>query len=86
MVVLFYAQSTMTVISGGMAAYELSSLISRLVSVDVKHHVYLLFDELPSLINRVVSVDVKHHVSLLFEESPSLLSRIVSADVKYHVS
>ena len=43
-----------------------------MVSVDVKHHVYLLrflllllFLSYPSLINLVVSVDVKHHVYLL---------------------
>ena len=34
-----------------------------MVSVDVKHHVYLL--NFTSLISLVVSVDVKHHVCLL---------------------
>ena len=43
------------------------SLISLMVSVDVKHHVYLLTTSIPpsplspSLINLMVSVDVKHH-------------------------
>ena len=47
------------------------SLISLVVSVDVRHHVYLLTYILalppfsPSLISLVVSVDVKHHVYLL---------------------
>ena len=47
------------------------SLISVMVSVDVKHHVYLLTTSIlpspisPSLINLMVSVDVKHHVYLL---------------------
>ena len=47
MVVLFYAQSAMTVISGGMAADESPSLISRMVSVNVKHHVYILMSHRP---------------------------------------
>ena len=38
-----------------------------MVSVDVKHHVYLLtyFRARPSLISLMVSVDVRHHVCLL---------------------
>ena len=48
------------------------SLISLVVSVDVKHHVYLLTTSIPpapfspSLISLMVSVDVKHHVYLLW--------------------
>ena len=40
------------------------SLISLMVSVDVKHHVYLHLHTpfSPSLISRAVSVDVEHHV------------------------
>ena len=42
------------------------SLISLMVSADVKHHVYLLTDTAdPSLISLMVSADVKHHVYLL---------------------
>ena len=40
--------------------------LSLMVSVDVKHHVYLLGFCDPSLISRTVSVDVKHHVYLGF--------------------
>ena len=55
------------------------SLISLMVSVDVKHRVYLLTPLLPptpfslSLISLMVSVDVKHHVYLLTPHLPSLL-------------
>ena len=59
------------------------SLISPMVSVDVKHHVYLLTLYL-SLISLMVSVDVKHHVYLL-TLYPSLISLMVSVDVKHHV-
>ena len=48
------------------------SLISLMVSVDVKHHAYLLTYQLfppppfsPSLISLEISVDVEHHVYLL---------------------
>ena len=66
------------------------SLISLMVSVDVKHHVYLLTYLLPpslspptsipppppspSLISLMVSVDVKHHVYLLTYLLPPSLS------------
>ena len=53
------------------------SLMSLMVSVDVKHHVYLFTSTLPpsapfspSLISLTVSVDVKHHVYLLSPEDP----------------
>ena len=65
-----------------------------MVSVDVKHHVYLLTPPYPlplfspSLIGLTVSVYVKHHVYLhlltphpLF--SPSLIILTVSVDVKH---
>ena len=43
---MLYAQSTGTVISGqGQKERQSPSLISRMVSVDVKHHVYLLTRE-----------------------------------------
>ena len=73
------------------------SLISLMVSVDVKHHVYLLTTSIPpsplspSLINLMVSVDVKHHVYLLTTSippsplSPSLINLMISVDVKHHV-
>ena len=60
-----------------------------MVSVDVKHHVYLLNNGgglSPSLISLMVSVDVKHHVYLLTNGgglSPSLISLMVSVDVKH---
>ena len=54
-----------------------------MVSVDVKHHVYL-HTLSPSLISLMVPVDVKHHVHLL-TLSPSLISLMVSVDVKHHV-
>ena len=42
------------------------SLISLIVSVNVKHHVYLKFSHLrPSIISLMVFVDVQHHVYLL---------------------
>ena len=46
-----------------------------MISVDVKHHVYLLTTSIPlppfspSLISLMVSVDVKHHVYLLYLEA-----------------
>ena len=43
-----------------------------MISVDVKHHVYLPHDFWPSLISRTVSVDVKHHVYLLTSTISSL--------------
>ena len=71
------------------------SLISRMVSVEVKNHVYLLqihTPPSPSLISRMDSVDVKHYVYLLHiyippppPRSPSLISRMVSVDIKHHV-
>ena len=52
-----------------MLAYLLTernpSLISLMVSVDVKHYAYLLTERNSSLISLMVSVDVKHHVYLL---------------------
>ena len=73
------------------------SLISLMVSVDAKHHVYLLTHPYtlpsfsPSLISLMVSVDAKHHVYLLTHPytlpsfSPSLISLMVSVDAKHHV-
>ena len=67
------------------------SLISLMVSVDVKHHVYLHLHTpppppfSPSLISLMVSMDVKHHVYLHLHTpsplpptfSPSLISLMV---------
>ena len=67
----------------------LPSLISLMVAVDVKRHVYLLTLHalLPSLISLMVSADVKRHVYLLTLHAllPSLISLMVSVDVKRHV-
>ena len=63
------------------------SLISLMVSVDVKLHVYLLHRMVyPSLISLMVSVEVKLHVYLLHRMVyPSLISLMVSVEVKLHV-
>ena len=57
------------------------SLRNHIVSVDVKHHVYLV--TFPSLRNHIVSVDVEHHVYLV--TFPSLRNNMVSVDVEHHV-
>ena len=73
----------------------LLSLIILMVSVNVKHPVYLLtppytpFPPPTSLISLLVSVDFKHHVHVPTPPYtpffPSLISLMVSVDVKRHV-
>ena len=67
---VFAGRSVQTSFMSFASPHFLLSLISLMVSVDVKHHVYLiphLNTTTPSLslISLMVSVDVKHHAYLL---------------------
>ena len=58
-----------------------------MVSVDVKHHAYLLTylrTTVPSLISLMVSVDVTKHHAYLRTTVPSLINHMVTVDVKHH--
>ena len=59
------------------------SLVSPVVSVDVKHHVYLLYVDVKHHVY-LLYVDVKHHVYLLYVDVKHHVY-LLYVDVKHHV-